>query len=61
MAGIKAGKVTSVPQPSMRMLHGTYPPSPSLEKVSVKPQAAATRDYAKTKPLDGDTGTTGMT
>lgn len=61
MAGIKGGKVTSVPQPSMRLLHGTYPPSPSLSKVSVKPQSAGTRDYAKTLPLDGNTGTTGET
>lgn len=61
MTGIKSGKVTSVAQPSMRMLHGTYPPSPSLPHPSVKPQAAGTRDYAKTKPLFGDTGMTGET
>lgn len=61
MAGIKSGKVTSVAQPSSRLLHGTYPPSPTLEQPSVKPQAASTRDYAKTKPLFGSTGVTGET
>lgn len=62
MAGIRAGKkVTSLPEPSMRMLHGTYPPSPSLQKISVKPQPASTRSYGKVPPLDGNTGTTGET
>lgn len=62
MIGVTASKrVTSVPQPSMRMLHGTYPPTPTLQKVNVKPRPADTRDYAKTPPLDGNTGTTSMT
>ncbi len=58
--------IKSLPSPRpAKMVHGTYPPSPTIGKssqLSVKPQFASMREYGKTPPpLDGTTGLTEMT
>jgi hypothetical protein len=57
------GSIKKVPaMRPMKLLHGTYPPSPDIKKTgSIKPAPAATREYGKEPPLAGDTALTGET
>lgn len=54
------------PRPA-KFVRGTWPPTPepmyqqTQDALRIKPGAASTRDYAKQPPLDGNTGTTGLT
>lgn len=58
----QAKGVTSVPAPApARFIHGTYPPTPSIQAPArVKPDKASTRDYGKMPSPTGNTGLTGQ-
>lgn len=61
---VKTGKIApkSVPSLGTKFLHGTYPPSPSMEPMRIKPMGGQTQ-YGKTAPKPppafGSTGLTG--
>ncbi len=64
MAVVKTGtnRPQGVPAPTQaKFIHGTYPPSPSMQRV--KPMAGQTQygKQPKLPPLAGNTGLTGET
>jgi hypothetical protein len=63
MATVKYGKPPkTVPKPErFPFVYGTYPPAPKIPReVKIKPQDSSKRDYSKSPPLSGDTGTSGL-